>query len=182
MEGYSVAEIAGVLRTSDRTIARDRARVREENAVEAAPDLLPRMVGRLIAEADATIGRLRRIGRDRESPAVARVEAERGAWSAARELVQSLQRLGYLPTAVVEVRADLTHRLEEVPEVEALREEIERLESIRAGCRIADPALAERLRETRDILARLSAGKRLKEIASGLSPGAAAHGGTEADA
>lgn len=170
LEGYSVADIAAVLRTSDRTVARDRVKVREENAVEASPELLPRMVGRLIAEADATIGRLRRIGREKETPPAAKVDAERGAWAATRELVQSLQRLGYLPTAVVEVRADLTHRLEEVPDVDALREELERLESIRAGCRIADPALRGRIDETREILQRLAAGKRLEQIASDMSP------------
>lgn len=164
-EGYSVAESAGILKVSDRTVIRDRAMVREANAVEVDPALLPRMVGRLIGEADAAIGRLRRLGRDKETPAQAKVDAERGAWGIARELVATLQRLGYLPTAIVQVRADLTHRVEEAPNYDELAAEMERIDAIRSGCKIKDGVMESRIEEARDLLARLSAGQRLKALA-----------------
>lgn len=166
-EGYSAAETAGILRVSDRTVMRDRARVRELGAVEAGPSLLAEMVGRLMLEAELTVQRLRKLGRDKETPASARVDAERGAWDVTRDLIGVLQRLGYLPTAITRVRADLTHRLDEQPpEYDELREEMERVEAIRAGCRIADPAADEGIGRVKDALIRLSAGQQLRALAA----------------
>lgn len=166
IEGYSVAESAGILGVSDRTVIRDRGLVRDANAVEADPALLPRMVGRLISDADAAIGRLKRLGRDKQTPAQAKVDAERSAWVISRELVQTLQRLGYLPTAVVEVRTDMTHRIESAPSYDELTAEMERIEAIRNGCKVRDGVTQAQIEEARDLLARLSAGQHLRSLAA----------------
>lgn len=167
-EGFSVPEIAQILRVSDRTVMRDRARVREQTALESTPELLPQIAGRLVAEAEASIQRLRRIGRDKESPAAVRADAERAAWSVMRELTVSLQRLGYLPTAVVQVHADVTHRAGETPDFDEIQAELDRLDSIRSGCKAVNPEVDAQLGRARDALARASASDALKRAAKSL--------------
>lgn len=131
-EGYSVVEIGEILATSERTIARDRAALRHENAIERRPDLLPETVGRLVQEADQSIGRIRRAARDRQARPGERVEAEYTAWRIARELTERLQSLGYLPTAATQVSADLIHhhQVDGLPDFAQLQEELDRVERI----------------------------------------------------
>jgi len=147
-EGYGVPEIAALLKVSDRTVARDRARMREELAVERDPGLLPRMVGHLIGEAESTSVRLRRIARDKSAPASARVEAEKATWSIACDLVRTLQSVGYLPQAPRPVR--VSARVEGVggeegdfdaPALEELINELARIEAIASAGGTALPAI-----------------------------------------
>jgi len=146
-EGYGVPEIAALLKVSDRTVARDRARMREELAVERDPGLLPRMVGHLIGEAESTSVRLRRIARDKSAPASARVEAEKATWGIACDLVRTLQSVGYLPQAPRPVR--VSARVEGVggeegdfdaPALEELINELARIEAIASASGNALPA------------------------------------------
>jgi len=167
-EGYSAAEIAGVLRTSDRTVLRDRQRIRKSNALKRDPALVEQMVGKLLGEAETAVSRLRRVARDAQTSAAVKVEAERSAWTVTRELVQSLQRLGYLPMATAQVRAELTHRVEEPPSVEELAQELERLESIRAGCRVRDDTVTEQVGRVKEALARVAAGEAIGRLAAAI--------------
>jgi transposase len=188
-EGYSVAEIAGILHIADRTVHRDRQRIRSANSVARDPSLVSEMVGRLIGEAETTVSRLRRVARDRATPAAVKVEAERACWTSVRELVSTLQRLGYLPTAAtrLDVRAGVSSAEElEAPEYEELHSELERLQGILAlppaggpvggggpaggeldshasTCVIDGQALA-RLSEVKDRVARLAAGEQIRAL------------------
>ncbi len=71
-EGYSLAEIAEILKVTERTIARDRSAVRRSNAIECDEDLTGEMVGQLVKQADTTINRIRRVTRDSGTPPAAR--------------------------------------------------------------------------------------------------------------
>ncbi len=134
-EGYSAAEIAGILSVADRTVLRDRQAIKEKNALGRDPALAGQVAGQLIREADSSMGRLRKLARDREAPHAARVEAERSAFGIFRDMVRTLQRLGYLPEAETRFSGDLTHRLDPhdstPPDYEELRLEVERIEAIR---------------------------------------------------
>ena len=110
-EGYCAEEIAEIFKVSSRTINRDRSAIRESHAVTRDPALVSFQVGQLLQQADLAIQRLRRISKEAACPPSAKVDAELGAWTVARELVEALQSLGYLPTAAQELRADMTHRL-----------------------------------------------------------------------
>lgn len=176
-EGYSVPEIAQILRASDRTVHRDRERVRSENALRPSESLITTLVGQLSSEAATAVQRLRRLGREKEAPLSARVEAERAAWSVFREFVQSMQRLGYLPMAVPNVRADVTHRLggfggdgwnqdgDGLPQIEAMHLELARIESIRNSAQGGSGGVIETgVEQVRSVLLRLEAGERLREM------------------
>lgn len=145
-DGYSATEIAEILKTSERTINRDRRAIQAANAVEHDPKLASEMVGRLIGEAELCISRIRRALRDREATAQVKVDGERKCFQITVDMITALQRLGYLPMASLDVRADVTHRLG-VPDMEAVRAEFERLKSITASCGLPSDELDEEIIE-----------------------------------
>ena len=129
-EGYSLAEIAEILKVTERTIARDRSAVRRSNAIERDEDITGEMVGQLVTQADTTINRIRRVTRDSDTPPAARIEGEKACWVIARDLIQKLQSLGYLPNAPQEIRGQMTHQVEHLPAFGQMNEEVTRLEII----------------------------------------------------
>ncbi|MFM9996707.1 MAG: ECF-type sigma factor, partial [Phycisphaerales bacterium] len=72
-EGYSVPEIAEVVKATERTVHRDRQAIRQANALDIHDGLVPEMVGGLVRQAEVAIGRLRRVARDRETAAATKV-------------------------------------------------------------------------------------------------------------
>ncbi|MBS0186651.1 MAG: hypothetical protein JSS51_01185 [Planctomycetes bacterium] len=149
LEGYSVQEIAEVLKISDRTITRDRTAIREQNAIKADPKLVGQAVGNMVAQAEASVARLRRIARDKSTPASARVEAEVGAWRVTLECTQSLQKLGYLPTAPQQIQGQFVTASftgDQLAELQQTRQELQRLKDIavdESSVRALDATLGE---------------------------------------
>ena len=47
-----------------------------------------------------------------------------------RDLVQSLQQLGYLPSATQQIRGELTHKVVQVPPLEDLEADLDRMVNI----------------------------------------------------
>lgn len=62
-EGYTVAEIAQILKRAERTIHRDRSELRAAHALHVHPQFAAQMAGELIRQAEGSAGRLRRIAR-----------------------------------------------------------------------------------------------------------------------
>lgn len=126
-DGYSTADMAEILKVSDRTIERDRKAIREANAVSRDPRLVEQMTGRLIWEAELCVQRIRKAARDKEASPMVRIEAEHKCFQIIDGLVEGLQRLGYLPTATQKLEADLTHHAGALPEFTVLEAEALRL-------------------------------------------------------
>jgi hypothetical protein len=130
-EGANTPEIATLLAVSVRTIRRDIAQMREDHAATMDARFVPRMIGMLLQEAEIAQMRLRRLGRDKDSSPGDRIESAKAAWSVTRDLIQSLQSLGYLPSAVRQIQAELTHRVandelqSQIREVEAIATSID---------------------------------------------------------
>lgn len=135
-EGLTVPEIAQVLKVSDRTIARDRKAIQESNAIWHDPHLAGQFAGRVVAEADACIARIRRATRDKGAPHAVKVEGERACFEIVNKATLCLQSLGYLPSAAQQIKADLTHHLGEPLSIKAIQTEAKRLEQIE--CEIVD--------------------------------------------
>lgn len=123
-EGYSMPEVAEILQVSVRTAQRDLTRIREDHAITASPEVTRQAIGQLVLQAQQSIARLRRLARDKSVPPPTQVEAELGAWRVMKELTELLQRLGILPQAVAEVRADIHHVVQDVPGVERMQREL----------------------------------------------------------
>lgn len=163
-EGYSVADTAKICQTSDRTIARDRAKIREENAIKRDPSFEPQMVGRLFHDADVAIGRLRRLGRDKSASAAVKVEAERQAWTVFCDLIKILQSLGHLPIATQHVRADLTHHVGELPDLKTLEIEIHELIQVDQDFGGADDGLQTKMRRLEATVKLLGAAQEAQQL------------------
>ena len=74
-----------------------------------------------------------------------KVDAEHRCFQVVNDLVQSLQRLGYLPTAAQKVEADLTHHVGDVPDFGATRAEVVRLKEICQQHPDRDPEVVQRV-------------------------------------
>lgn len=183
-EGYSGSEIAEVLKVSERTIIRDRIAVRELNALVPSPEMVGQVVGHLVRTAEQVTGRLRRIGREAGTKPSEKIESEKAVWQVQRELVITLQGIGYMPTAPTHLNAHITSG-NDLPEAQALLAEIERLESL-PELRAADgtPIVSSGLADLRGKLTRSIVAEQLNSMTQCGKPGQDfdGSGGVDADA
>ena len=118
IEGYSTSEIAEILKVGDRTIRRDFEAIRERHAIERDPNMVKIVVGQLSQQAQSSIERIHRTLRVQRSTTADCIFGEHTCWKIQKEYVETLQRLGYLPTADLKIRSDVTHHLEgELPDL-----------------------------------------------------------------
>ena len=129
-EGKSTAEIAHLLKVSDRTIERDKQALREEIAITKNPKLVEQMVGMIVYESELSVQRLRKVQRDNGASAADKIEAERTNNQNRYQLFKMMQSLGYLPTAAQKIEADLIHRAASSLTLEEIRLEAERVKKI----------------------------------------------------
>lgn len=140
-DGYSTADMAQILKVSDRSIERDKKAIRQTNALAADPELIKQMVGRLVCEAELSIQRIRKAARDKGTPQAVKVDAEHRCYQIFSDMITSMQRLGYLPMATARLQADLTHHVGQIPDLSQMQEEVQRLKEIQG----ADPRVIEQL-------------------------------------
>ncbi len=141
--GYSKAEMAAVLKVSERTVERDRKAVREANAIARDPDLLPQMVGRLVAEAELAVQQIRKTCRERSVAPGTKVDGQHRCYQIVSDLVVRLQGLGYLPSAAAKLQADVTHNLGDLPGLDEVGIQYQQLRATAAFSR--DPQVAQQL-------------------------------------
>ncbi len=167
-EGYTIVEVAEILKVSERTIARDRRAIQEAHAIERDPKLSEQMTGRLMREADLTISRMRRVAREKRTPPSVKVDAEHRCYQVLSDLVRTMQSLGYLPTAAHEIRADLTHRVDEPPGFDQMLAEVTRLELVLESSRGGDDGTRKQLTQLKTALTQFSANDQLAQISESL--------------
>jgi len=142
-DGYSTSDIAKILRTTDRTIERDRRALRENTVLNKDPALVPQMAGRILQEAESSMQRMRRATRGKEVSAAVKVDAEHRCYQIQSDLVQRLQSLGYLPTAKQQVEAEVVHHAGHIADYQELELESARLLEV-AGKGDGDDDVARR--------------------------------------
>jgi len=146
-DGYSTADMAQILKISDRSIERDKKTIREANALAASPELVEQMVGRLVCEAELSVQRIRKTARDKGTPQAVKVDAEHRCYQIVSDMITSLQRLGYLPTATAKLQADFTHSIGQFPDFAQMQAEVQRLRQITGETQGTDPQLTEQLNQ-----------------------------------
>jgi transposase len=132
-EGQSTAEIAHLLKVSDRTIERDKKAIREENAISQDPELVSIIAGKLFDEAQICIQRIRKFERDTNCTPAAKIEGEKGCFHIVNSLAERLQSMGYLPIAAKKLEADLTHHMENTLPLDDIISEAQRLQDIKTS-------------------------------------------------
>jgi transposase len=165
-DGYSAAEIAQILKVSDRSIERDKKAIREENAIAPNPKLVEQMVGRLMFEADLSIQRIRKATRDKDAPASVKIDAEHRCYQIVHDMVLSLQRLGFLPIATARLQADITHSIGQVPDFPQMQSEVQRLMQIAGEIQGTDPKLTEQLAEIKTQIVKVELASKIQTISA----------------
>jgi len=129
--GQSTAEIALLLKTSDRTIERDRKAIRDENAMDKDQKLAEKIAGMLYVEAERCIPRIRKIQRDSNASPAVKIDAEHRCFQIVCQLSEKLQSLGFLPTAAQKFEADVRHSAASSLSLEEIQHEAGRLRQIK---------------------------------------------------
>lgn len=129
-EGQSTAEIAHLLKVSDRTIERDKKKIRKKNAIVKDPKLVEQMAGKLLFEAETALQKIRKYERDKQASPATRIDAEHKCFQIVNDLAERLQSMGYLPTATKKLEADLTHHTEGTLSLKEIKFEVGRLQDI----------------------------------------------------
>jgi len=168
-EGLAVPEIAQVMGVSDRTVARDRKAIHEEQALEHDPHFASLIAGRLVSEAELVMQRIRRVLRDREAPHAVRVEGEKSCFMILVSMTERLQSLGYLPTAAQRIEADLRHESAMVPTHKEIKVELDRLEIIAEDS--GDGKAVKSLKKLRSTATRARVVERIGDVEAGLRSG-----------
>ncbi len=165
-DGYCTAEMAQILKISDRSIERDKKAIREANALAATPELVEQMVGRLYHEAELSIQRIRKVARDKKTPPAVKVDAEHRCYQIESDFITSLRHLGYLPTATAKLQADLTHHVGQLPDFAQLQGEVQRLKRITSETKGTDPTVKEQLNEIETQLGKVKLVDQLESISN----------------
>lgn len=138
-EGVQIAEIAQLLCRTERTVRRDLDEIRRANALDVDPGFADQIAGELLSEARVSIGRIRRVTREKDAPHAARIDGERTIVQILDIVANRLQSIGYLPSATQRIQAELTHAIEPLS-FDAVTMELERLKGLESGARPEGPA------------------------------------------
>lgn len=164
--GYETADMAQILKVSDRSVERDKKAIREANALAASPELVEQMVGRLVCEAELSVQRMRKAARDKDTPQAVKVDAEHRCYQIVSDMIASLRHLGYLPTATARLQADFTHNIGQIPDFAQMQAEVQRLKQITGETQGADPQLTEQLNEIESQLAKVDLANQIENISN----------------
>lgn len=150
-EGQSTAEIAHLLKTSDRTIERDKKTLRQNSALSQDPELAAIMAGRLYDEAQLCTQRIRKFQREGHCPPAAKIEGERACFQIVNELIQRLQSMGYVPTVSQKVEADVVHHADDSRSLADIQAEAQRLQDVEGSLpkRVVKPVKSKTLKRPR---------------------------------
>lgn len=106
-EGLSAAEVAKVLKMSDRTVSRYREKIRRSEALKSDPNFSAELAGTIYQALLQSTDRLRRYGRDKDASVSERIEAERVLIVSLDRISARLQTMGYATlVAAAEARRD----------------------------------------------------------------------------
>jgi hypothetical protein len=165
-DGYSTADMAQILKVSDRSIERDKKAIREANALSADPELVEQMAGRLVCEAELSIQRIRKATRDKTTPQAVKVGAEHRCYQIISDMTASMRHLGYLPTATSRLQADFTHNIGQIPDFAQIQAEVQRLRQITGETQGTDPQLTEQLNQIETELVKVKLVNQIENISN----------------
>ena len=165
-DGYCTADMAQILKVSDRSIERDKKAIREANILAAEPELVEQIAGRLVCEANLSIQRIRKATRDKKTKTAVKIDAEHRCYQIVSDMICSLQRLGYLPIATARLQADFTHNIGEIPALTQMQAEVQRLKQITGEVQKTDPQLTEQLNEIETQLVKVKLADKIENISN----------------
>ena len=95
LEGFTTIEIAQLMRISERTVRRDRAAVRQDDALAPDAHLGDELLGEFQKMCMGAVQRLVRLAQETQNPAYARLWAEEAIVRIYQRLIDTVHRLHY---------------------------------------------------------------------------------------
>lgn len=99
LEGYSVPQMAQILVKCEKTIRRDIAEIREHNTLTPGIELAKKLIGEMVTYSRVHRSHLMRMARGQNTSTSEKAQAEYFAHRVTMDMIDKLQRLGYLPQA-----------------------------------------------------------------------------------
>jgi hypothetical protein len=131
-EGYTIANMAQILKKSEKTIKRDVQEIREINALTPDIELVSKIAGELLCYGHTHRNFLMRLARGKDGTVSEKAQAEYYAYLVSADLITKLQSLGYLPSAPRSVVGDIFHHMDKdgANDIAGLQNEIIEMERI----------------------------------------------------
>jgi len=165
-EGLKKCEIAELLKTSPRTVYRDLAQIRKENAISLDAEFVAQHVGELKKRCSSAISNLLKIQNDKKCPHKVKVDAIHKTWLIFKECTQTLQSLYYLPDNAIEIRASVDHNFREPPSFDEITHDLSILKASMKEAGIPDEQITQMLSVPEGLIQRSSASNIIKQVKS----------------
>ncbi len=165
-EGFKKCEIAELLKVAPRTVYRDLAQIRKENAINLDAEFVAQHVGELKKRCSSAISNLLKIQNDKKCPHKVKVDAIHKTWLIFKECTQTLQSLYYLPNAATEIRASVDHNFGEPPSFDEITHDLSILKASMKDAGIPDEQIAQKLSVPEGLIQRSSASSIIKHVKS----------------
>jgi hypothetical protein len=121
-DGWLLSSIAKFFKVSDRTICRDFEDIRKKIAVEATPELTKILIGELITNARGHWSRLRQLSHSADISAIDKAKVEYLCFRVTKELVETLDSVGYFMVQKVFLELDKNPKNEQGLDKEIIKE------------------------------------------------------------
>jgi len=165
-EGLKRCEIAELLKVAPRTVYRDLAQIRKENAISLDAEFVAQHVGELTKRCSSAISNLLKIQNDKKCPYKVKVDAIHKTWLIFKECTQTLQSLYYLPNAATEIRASVDHNFGEPPSFDEITHDLSMLKASMREAGIPDEKITQMLSVPEGLIQRSSASSIIKHVKS----------------
>jgi len=165
-EGLKKCEIAELLKVAPRTVYRDLAQIKQENAISLDAEFVAQHVGELKKGYSSAISNLLKIQNDKNCPHKVKVDAIYKTWLIFKECTQTLQTLYYLPNSATEIRASIDHNFREPPSFDEITHDMSKLKASMKDAGIPDEQIAQMLSVPEGLIQRSSASKIIKHVKS----------------
>ncbi len=165
-EGLKKCEIAELLKISTRTIYRDLAQIRKENAISLDPEFVAQHVGELKKRCSSAISNLLRIQNEKKCSYKVKVDAIYKTWLIYKKYTQTLQSLYYLPNSATEIRASVDHNLVEPPSSDEITHDLSILKASVKEDGIMDEKITQMFSDLEGLIQRSSASSIIKHVKS----------------
>ena len=165
-EGLKKCEIAELLKTSPRTVYRDLAEIKQENAINLDAEFVAQHVGELKKRCSSAISNLLKIQNEKKCPYKVKVDAIHKTWLIFKECTQTLQSLYYLPNGATEIRASIDHNFREPPSFDEITHDLSMLKASMKDAGIPDEKITQMLSGPEGLIQRSSASNIIKHVKS----------------
>lgn len=165
-EGLKRWAIAELLKISTRTVYRDLAQIRKENAISLDAEFVAQHVGELNKRCSSAISNLLKIQNDKKCPYKFKVDAIYKTWIIFKEYTLTLQSLSYLPNGATEIRASVDHNFGEPPSFDEITDDLRILKASMKEAGIPDEKITQMLSVPEGLIQRSSASNIIKQVKS----------------